>query len=91
MNKKTFAVILPVFVVLLASLFASKYPDTLETLAINYGFEHQTKEISSLFSGYSLSFINNQFISTFCAGIVGLFILYILYKVLNSTVKRFVK
>ncbi|MCA6072356.1 MAG: PDGLE domain-containing protein [Endomicrobium sp.] len=87
MNKKTFVITIPILVVLLASLFASKRPDTLETIAINYGFKGQAKEISSLFTGYSFPFIHNQFMSSFCAGIMGLFIIYVLYKV----VKRFVK
>ncbi|MCA6071250.1 MAG: PDGLE domain-containing protein [Endomicrobium sp.] len=87
MNKKPFVITIPILVVLLASLFASKRPDTLETIAISYSFESQAKEISSLFTGYSFPFIHNQFMSSFCAGTAGLFIIYIFYKV----IKRFVK
>jgi hypothetical protein len=91
MNKKTVAVTLPIFVVILAGLFASRYPDTLETMATNYGFEDKAKEIVSLFTDYSFPFINNQFISTFLAGIAGLFFLFVLYKAINKTVKWFEK
>ncbi|MDR0819929.1 MAG: PDGLE domain-containing protein [Endomicrobium sp.] len=91
MNKKTGAVIFPIFVVLSASLFASKHPDTLETLAINYGFDKQAKEMASIFAGYSFPFINNQFLSTLCAGATGLILIYVLYKGINSAVKHFTK
>ncbi|OEG71800.1 hypothetical protein ATZ36_12700 [Candidatus Endomicrobiellum trichonymphae] len=91
MNKKISAVIFPIFVVLSASLFASKHPDTLETLAINYGFDKQAKEAASIFAGYSFPFINNQFLSTLCAGAIGLILLCVLYKGINSAVKHFRK
>jgi hypothetical protein len=92
MNKKTGCVVFPIFIVLSASLFASKHPDTLETLAINYGFDKRAKEAASIFVDYSFPFINNQFLSTLCAGIIGLILLYILYKGINSTaVKHFIK
>jgi cobalt/nickel transport protein len=91
MNKKNLAFIIPVFAVLLASLFASKLPDTLETLALNYGFADKAKETSSLFSGYSFPFVENHYISTFLAGIIGLSLLYALFKITTSVVKRLAK
>ncbi|OEG70778.1 hypothetical protein ATZ36_17550 [Candidatus Endomicrobiellum trichonymphae] len=91
MNKKVSAVIFPIFVVLSASLFASKHPDILETLAINCGFDKQAKEANSIFAGYSFPFINNQFLSTLYAGVTGLILLYVLYKGINSAVKHFRK
>jgi cobalt/nickel transport protein len=91
MNKKIVAVILPAVVVFFASLFASKQSDTLETLAINYGFDGQAKEISSIFTGYSFPFINDVFLSTFLAGVTGLFLLYILFKIINTATKHFLK
>jgi hypothetical protein len=91
MNKKTSAVVFPIFVVLSASLFASKRPDALETLAINYSFDKQAKETASIFAGYSFPFINNQPLSTLCAGATGLILLYVLYKGINSVVKYFTK
>jgi NADH:ubiquinone oxidoreductase subunit 6 (subunit J) len=90
MNKKTIAISAPVFVVLIASLFASKYPDSLEILAINYNFENKAKIISLLFTNYSFPFIKNQYLSTFCSGIIGLFLLYISYKIINKITKFFV-
>jgi cobalt/nickel transport protein len=91
MNKKSLSFIIPVFAVLLASLFASKLPDTLETLALNYGFADKAKETSSLFSGYSFPFVENHYISTFLAGIIGLVLLYALFKITTSVVKRLAK
>jgi hypothetical protein len=90
MNKKIGVVIFPIFIVLSASLFASKHPDILETLAINYGFDKQAKETASIFAGYSFPFINNQFLSTLCAGATGLILLHVLYKGINSTIKHFI-
>jgi len=87
MNKKIIVVLFPVFIVFFASLFSSKYSDALETFAINHGFEKQAKETNSIFADYTLPFINDGFLSSFCAGIIGLGILYILYRV----VKRFIK
>jgi len=87
MNKKIFAVIFPVLTVFFASLFASKYPDTLETLAINYGFEKQAKEITLIFKSYSAPFISSKFLSVFCAGLIGLVALYILYLGISTAVK----
>jgi cobalt/nickel transport protein len=81
----------PIFIVLFASLFASKHPDALETLAINHGFGKQAKETASIFAGYSFPFINNQFLSTLCAGVTGLILLYVLYKGINSVFKHFMK
>jgi len=86
MNKKNIGVLFPILIVLFASLFSSKYSDTLETFAINHGFEKQAKETVSIFADYSLPFINNRFLSSFCAGIIGLAALYILY----ITVKRLI-
>ena len=87
MNKKAIVVLFPVFIVFFASLFSSKHPDTLEIFAVNQGFEKQTKKIVLILNNYNLPFINNQFLSSFCAGIVGLVLLYILYK----TIKFFEK
>ncbi|MDR0956723.1 MAG: PDGLE domain-containing protein [Endomicrobium sp.] len=89
MNKKTIAILVPIFVVLIASLFASNYPDILEILTINYNFDNKAKITPLLFTNYSFPFINNQHLSTFCSGITGLFILDFLHKVMNKTIKFF--
>jgi hypothetical protein len=91
MNKKNLASIIPVFIVFLASLFASRLPDTLETIAINYEFVNKAKEESSLFSGYYLFFVENHYTSTFLAGIIGLALLYALFKITTKTVKTLAK
>ena len=88
MNRK---IILPVLVILFASIFASKYPDTLEALAINYGFANKTKETLSLFAGYSFPFIKNTFLSTLCAGLTGLLIIYLLFQTTKKITTYFIK
>jgi cobalt/nickel transport protein len=91
MNKKTGGFIFPIFTVFSASLFASKHPDILETLALKYGFDKQAEETASMFADYSFPFINNQFLSTLCAGVMGLILLYVLYKGINNVIKHFIK
>jgi hypothetical protein len=91
MNKKKLAFIIPIFTVFLASLFASKLPDTLETIAINYEFINKAKETSSPFSGYCFPFIENHYASTFLAGIIGLALLYVLFKITTKIVKSLTK
>ncbi|MDR3306695.1 MAG: PDGLE domain-containing protein [Endomicrobium sp.] len=91
MNKKIFAFVIPIFAALLASLFASKLPDALETVAINYGFANKAKETSSLFSGYSFPFVENHYASTFLAGLIGLALLYTLFKIITSIIKHLAK
>ncbi|MDR3244326.1 MAG: PDGLE domain-containing protein [Elusimicrobiota bacterium] len=91
-NKKTlFAFIVPIAIVFLASLFASSYPDTLEALAIKYGFDQTAKEMSSVFTDYGIGALDNEFLSTFLAGLIGLFLLFALYKAISFTVKRALK
>ncbi|MDR2351266.1 MAG: PDGLE domain-containing protein [Endomicrobium sp.] len=91
MNKKKLAFIIPIFAIFLASLFASKLPDTLETIAINCEFINKAKETSSLFSGYCFPFVENHYASTFLAGIIGLTLLYVIFKITTKIVKILAK
>ena len=86
-NKK--GLLFSVAAVLSASLFASSSPDALERIAINYGFEKNAKETNSFFTDYSVPFINNEFVSTFLAGIIGLALLYLLYKAAYALLKKY--
>jgi hypothetical protein len=90
MNKKTFFIVLPVFVVFFSSLFASKCPDILETLAINRGIAKQHKETTLIFANYSVPFIGNKSLSFFCSGLVGLLLLSIAYKGMSGIIKCFI-
>ncbi|MDR1784429.1 MAG: hypothetical protein LBQ99_01660 [Endomicrobium sp.] len=87
MNKKTILALFPALIILSSSLFSSKYPDTLETFAVNQGFVKQYKKIVLIFNDYTLPFISNQFLSSLCAGIIGLALLYILYKMVKFFIK----
>jgi hypothetical protein len=90
MNKRiTF--IIPIFIVFLASLFTSKYPDTLERLAINYVFIDKTKESLSIFSGYSFPFVKNSLLSTLLSGLTGLLIIFVFYKIIRKISECFIK
>jgi hypothetical protein len=91
MNKKNLLFIVPIFTVLLASLFASKLPDTLETISINYDFANKAEKSSSIFSGYSFPLIENHYVSTFLAGLVGLALIYTIFKIMNSLIKHLAK
>ncbi|MDR2811946.1 MAG: PDGLE domain-containing protein [Endomicrobium sp.] len=91
MNKKKLAFMIPIFTVFLASLFASKLPDTLETIAINYKFISKANETSSLFSGYCFPFVENPYATTFLAGTIGLALLYVLFKITTKIVKSLAK
>ncbi|MDR3113629.1 MAG: PDGLE domain-containing protein [Endomicrobium sp.] len=89
MNKKIigFAAV-PVLITLFASIFASPYPDALERVAINFGFDEKAKETSSVFTDYAFPFISNEIVSTFFAGIAGMILLYLLYKAAGFAVSK---
>jgi uncharacterized membrane protein len=91
MNKKIIAIIFPILVTLIASLFSSEYPDILKTFITNYCFTKQAQDITSLFMEYSLSFINNKYMSTFFSGVIGLILLYILYSIVGRVIRYFSK
>jgi hypothetical protein len=84
-------IIVPALITLFASLFASSHPDALERVAINFGFDEKAKEAASVFTDYTVSFINNETVSTFLAGIAGLVLLYALYKAAAFAVSKFAK
>ncbi|MDR0486249.1 MAG: PDGLE domain-containing protein [Elusimicrobiota bacterium] len=88
MNKKIFLWILPIAVILLASLFASSYPDALEAISEKYGFAENAYTIKAFFSEYSFPLIDNAFLTAFAAGIAGIILLYLLYKSLFVIVKK---
>jgi hypothetical protein len=90
MNKKVIF-IFPMFIIFFASVFASKYPDTLERLAINYGFIDKAKESLFIFSKYSFPFVKNSFISTLLAGLTGLLIIFVFYNAIKKISKCFIK
>jgi hypothetical protein len=90
MNKKTLFTTFPVFIVFFSSLFASRYPDILETLIMNRGIAKQHKEAISIFANYSVPFIGNKSLSFFCSGLIGLLLLSIVYKGMSGIIKYFI-
>lgn len=91
MAKKILLFAAPVAIVFFASLFASAFPDTLEYIAENFNFSYAAKESGALFGDYHLGIISNEFLSTFIAGLIGLILLFILYKIINAIFWRLVK
>lgn len=91
MNKKFFAFIIPAAAVFSASFFASSLPDTLERVAVTYGFLNKTKRIFSFFSGYSFPFIENNHTAVFTAGLAGLAVLYILFKIMSNIIIKYME
>jgi hypothetical protein len=90
MNKKILFTTLPVLVIFFSSLFASRCPDILETLVINRGIVKQQKEATSIFANYSVPFIENESLSFFCSGLIGLLLLNITYKGMSGVIKCFI-
>jgi len=98
MNKKksgsfalAAAIAVPVCIVLFAALFASSKPDTLESLATVHNFAGKAKEAHSLFGNYSFPFAGQGFLSTLLAGLAGLVLIYLIYRLAAFAVKRLSK
>jgi hypothetical protein len=87
-NKKALAFAFPTAIVILASLFASGLPDTLEDLAAKQGFAQSVEESSAIFADYSLPFMKGNALSTACAGIIGLILLFVIYKIINIIITK---
>ncbi|MDR3049537.1 MAG: PDGLE domain-containing protein [Elusimicrobiota bacterium] len=87
-NKKALAYAFPIAVVILASLFASGLPDTLEFLAAKMGFAQSVEESTAIFTDYTMPFMKENALSNICAGIVGLILLFVLYKIINAIITK---
>jgi hypothetical protein len=91
MLKKISLYALPVIVMGFASFFASSHPDTLEFIADVFSFGNKAKETSTLIADYSISFLPQGPISTFLAGLIGIALIYILYKAIAALFVRIKK
>ena len=78
------AIILAVFI----SPFASNSPDGLEKVAEDKGFLHTAKSVwrYSPFSDYSITGIENNYISTGLSGIIGIVIVFIITLILAKKI-----
>ena len=82
MNKKviTYVILFSIIVAVFASFFASSHPDGLEKVAETLGFIGKGRAFSSFFTDYSVSFISIEGISTTIAGIMGILLMYGIFK-----------
>ena len=78
--KKKMLLFIPIIVAAAASFLASEKPDTLEAVSLKYSFDEKALEASSLFTDYSFPLIKNDFLSAFVSALMGLLILYLLYR-----------
>jgi len=90
MNKRTIFLLLLVslLIVIGAALWASSSPDGLEWVAEKLGFIDKAQAWHSLMTDYSVPFIKNTVLSTITAGIVGLLLVFGLFKGISLILKR---
>ena len=80
-NKTILAVILiSIAVAILAGFFASSHPDGLEKVAGGLKFEERTKATPGVFIDYQLPMLPYSALSTALAGIIGLIIIFFIFK-----------
>lgn len=76
--------LLAVFLVLFLPL-ASSNPDGLEKVAQDFGANEQKPIWNGLMTDYSVTIINNSYVSTVLAGIVGVILVFCATLILNKT------
>lgn len=76
--------LLAVFLVLFLPL-ASSNPDGLEKVAQDFGANEQKPIWNGLMTDYSVTIINNSYVSTVLAGIVGVILVFCAALILNKT------
>jgi cobalt/nickel transport protein len=76
--------LIAVFLVLFIPL-ASSNPDGLEKVAENFGAKEQKPIWDGLMTDYSVTFINNSYVSTLLTGIVGVILVFCAALILNKT------
>jgi len=76
--------LLAVFLVLFLPL-ASSNPDGLEKVAQDFGANEQKPIWAGLMTDYSVTIINNSYVSTVLAGIVGVILVFCAALILNKT------
>lgn len=68
--------------------FASGNPDGLEKMAENAGIEESKSEAAGLMPNYTVPTIENSYLSTFAAGVLGVFLILGITLVLGMTMKK---
>ncbi len=73
-------ILIAIAVAILAGFFASSNPDGLEKVAENLGFERKASATPGTFVDYTVSFITHPSFSTAVAGIVGVILIYFIFR-----------
>ena len=86
MNKRL-AVIAAIMVFLAVFIpLASSSPDGLERVAENFGVAEQAPIWNGIMSGYAISAIQNQYVSTLLAGVFGTLMVLLVGFLLGKTI-----
>lgn len=67
---------------------ASVFPDGLEKVAEILGVQESIPLLNSIFSDYSVSFIENSYLSTLIAGLIGFFAVFAVTWAMGKALKR---
>ncbi len=89
MKKPFYLLLVSIGVIVLASIFASSFPDGLERVGEGLGFLGKVQSTFSLLPNYTLPFIRNTFISTSLAGLIGVLFIYGIFALVRKTLIRF--
>jgi hypothetical protein len=73
-------VLIAIAIAILAGFLASDHPDGLEKVAGNLGFERKAASAPGAFADYTISIITHPSFSTAVAGIVGVILIYFIFK-----------
>jgi hypothetical protein len=68
--------------------FASGYPDGLEKVAKNLGIEETESRVAGLMPDYTVPTIENSYLSTLAAGVLGVFLVIGAALVLGMTMTK---
>ena len=71
-------------VAILAGFFASTYPDGLEKVAKNLGFEKKVSSSPAVFIDYQLPAFPYPVLSSILAGIIGIIIIVFIFKSISN-------
>ncbi len=88
MKKYLFATLLIIIFLAILIPLASVNPDGLERVAQTLGIEEGTPFWEGLMSGYSVAIIGNSYISTFIAGVAGVFFVLLFSLLLGKVLTK---
>lgn len=85
MKKK---LLFPVFIAILAALFASQNPDGLDKVSKILGFADRGTKNTAIMAGYNIQFFSDSKFSTITAGIFGVLITYAIFSMLAFLLRK---